>query len=292
MSVCPKCGGKLHLLNLGQDCPHCGVNMRFYKFDEQFITDAKMSELSLANVHVKIRNMKTAYIGGALPKARLCVMILPLLSTLLPVANVQLRLPFSEQGVALGTLGLVSAFTDGTFGFVSAMAGSGVFGEAYTALKTAFFSVAATAGFAFFCLLFTLLSFLSLKKMPKVLCATSGLGILAACSSVFFAMKLSSAAAVFPDGAISAKLSFGFAVTIAAFLAVFIINLLIAVKGLHPVYEEGDLERLEIRKKVRSGEISLESLPQPIVETAATRAIDAEIEKEQQRFKDREEQPV
>lgn len=292
MSVCPKCGKKLRLLSLGQDCPYCGVNIRFYKFDERFVMDAKMSELSLANVHVKIRNVKTAFITGKLPKMRLAFMLLPLLSMLLPVANVKLMLPFAERGFALSALGLYTSFSDGTLGFVSGMAGSPVFGEVYSVLLTALFAVAVTAVFAVLCLLLTLLCFLSLKKMPIVLCVTSALGAVASCLSAIFALRLSSAASVFAHGAISASLSFGFVVTIIAFAAVFTVNLLIAIRGLHPVYEEGDLERLEIRKKVKRGEISLESLPQPIVETEATRAIDEEIRKEQQRFKEKEAQTV
>ena len=56
--------------------------------------------------------------------------------------------------------------------------------------------------------------------------------------------------------------------------------------GLPIEFEEGDLERYEIRKKVIKGEIKLEDLPQPIVETAATREIDEQIKKEQMKFID------
>ena len=66
MANCPKFGKHLHVYNVSQYCPGCGVNINFYGYAERFTKEAKMSELSMANVHVKIRRIKAAYIGSKL----------------------------------------------------------------------------------------------------------------------------------------------------------------------------------------------------------------------------------
>ena len=114
MAVCPKCNQKLGLFDWGQNCPHCGVNMRFHNFEENFYREAKMAELSSAKVNIKIKQAKAAFVGGALPIARLSVLLLPLLSVLLPVLRLSLSLPFAEKTYALNGIGLYKMFSDGT----------------------------------------------------------------------------------------------------------------------------------------------------------------------------------
>ena len=75
MAVCPKCNRKLGLFDWSQNCPHCGVNMRFYNFEETFYREAKTAELSAAKVSIKIKRLKGAFIGGALPIACPCASV-------------------------------------------------------------------------------------------------------------------------------------------------------------------------------------------------------------------------
>ena len=65
MANCPKCGHKLRLTDLSQFCPACGVNMRFVNFEENFYREAKYAELAQAQVRVKFRRFKGAFIGSA-----------------------------------------------------------------------------------------------------------------------------------------------------------------------------------------------------------------------------------
>ena len=64
MAKCPKCGRKLRILDVSQFCPGCGVNMRFYNFEENFIREAKLAELSQAGLKVKLRNLKYSFSGS------------------------------------------------------------------------------------------------------------------------------------------------------------------------------------------------------------------------------------
>ena len=288
MSSCPKCGKKLRLLDLGQRCPHCGVNMRFYDFDRQFLHDAKMAELSMARVHVKLHRFKTAFIGGRLAVIRLCVALLPLISALLPTAKAVISLPFSKHDIALSALGLYKMLSDGTLGFISAMTGSVRDGAVFSALRLAVLLIAVSAVLAALIFLLTLFCFISIKKMSAILCAVAGLGAVASTAAAIFSQVFCSKAQALGSISLTGELSFGFIPTILLFTVVFAVNLVIAKNGLPIQYEEGDLERVEIFARVRRGEIDIEDLPQPIVETAETRAIDEEIGLEQERFREKE----
>ncbi len=288
MSSCPKCGEKLRLFDLGQRCPHCGVNMRFYNFDQNFLHDAKMAELSMARVHVKLRRFKAALIGGRLAITRLSLMLLPLLSMFLPTAKVVIRLPFRERGFSLSATGLYGILSDGTLGFISAMTGSVRDASAFATLRLALLIFAASAVFAVLTVLLTLLCFISIRKMAVLLCAASGLGAAASVASAVVSHMFCARAQAQGLITLSGSLSFGFIPVIMCFGAVFVINMIIAKNGLPIKYEEGDLERMEIFAKVRRGEINIDDLPQPIVETVETRAIDEEIRLEQEKFREKE----
>ncbi len=283
MSACPKCGKKLRLTDLGQHCPSCGVNMRFYNFEENFYTEAKLAELSMASVKIKIRNLKASFIGSKLTIARLCVMLLPLVSLLLPAANAVLTLPFYEESIGISALGIYNIFSSGTLNFILGMGGSEIAGEAFTALTYAIIAEAVLAVLSVFILLFSLLGFLSIRNMQKFVCVFSALGFTATVPAFIFMKNFCDTAG--NDGTmVSGSLSFGLIVTAIMMAAVFVVNFLLVKKGIPVEYDEGWLERAAIYKKVKSGEIKLEDLPQPVVETAETRAIEEEIAKEEETF--------
>lgn len=288
MAVCPKCEKKIPFYHLGQMCPHCGVNVRFYNFDKNFYRDAKRAELSLAKINIFIAHLKASFIGSKLPIIRLCLMLLPLLSLLVPYASAELALPFVEKSVTLSALGAYFAFSDGSLNFILSMMSGGADAGVFKAMFIALAAIAAIALIAVIVVLLTMLAFASIKKMPKALCAFSIIGIVLSIAAAVLSFRFVSAAGASAGTMVTGKISFGYIVTAAAFAANFIINLLIIKKGYNIVYKEGDLERIEIGKKVKAGEIKLDDLPQPIVETEETRLIDLEIEKQQQLYHEKE----
>lgn len=289
MSSCPKCGKKLRAFDWKQHCPFCGVNLRFYGFQEQFIHDAKMAELSLARTHVKLRVMKSAFVGGKLAKTRLAVMLLPLLALLLPAANAQVTLPFLTEKWSLGIPGFYGMVSGGALRLISSMAASAAAGEVFASLKNLIFAFASTAVLALLVFLLTLFSFAGIKKMAVVLCAFACLGAVSCAVTAALAFVFQKAAQTSPNGILNGAPSFGLLFAFAAFTGVAAVNFMIVKKGLPVVFDEGELERSEIARKVKRGQISIEDLPQPIVETAATRAIDEEIQKVRQQFEPKEE---
>ena len=288
MANCPKCGKKLKLTDISQFCPECGVNMRFVNFEENFYREAKLAELSQASMHVKVKRLKASFVGSKLTIARLIVMLLPLASLLIPAGSFSISLPYKDasfQFSVLGAMNLLPGSAD--FSYIQSMAGSAANGAACQAFVNAFYAYAAVAVFGVLVLFGSLLCFISYKNMQKVNVVFSGLGMCACIAAMVMIGRFVKASA--SAGIVSAKNGVGLWVGLAMFLAVFIVNLLLCIKGIPVQYDEGMVERAEIYQKVKAGEIDLESLPQPVVETAETRKIDEEIAKEEAAFKKKHE---
>lgn len=279
MAKCPKCNAALHIYNVSQFCPSCGVNMRYVNFEENFLREAKTAELSQAVVSMKVARLKAALIGGKPQIVRLVVMLLPLVSLLIPSGSFELSLPYYSHGVQFGILGLYGVFTNGDFDYITAMGSSELLGSVFSQLRLALISLAVPAVFAVLVLLMSILCFISIKNMQKIITAASVLGAVSTLISVFFIFKFVS---VSSDCAVlNAKNGFGWIAAVFSFALVAAINIIIDKKGIKPVYAEGIEERAAIYRRVKNGEVKIDDLPQPVVETAETRKIDEEIEKEE-----------
>ena len=287
MAHCPKCGKKLKLTDISQFCPSCGVNMRFVDFEKNFYKEAKVAELSQANMYVKIKRLKASFVGSKLTIAKLIVMILPLVSMLIPNGEFSLLLPFSTNTYSFSALGFYTLFSEGGLDYIIGMTGAAIDGAAFTSLKNALFVYAGVAVFCVLILLVSILGFISIKNMQKINVVLACCGILVSvCAMIMIGVFVkASGESVF----ISGKNGIGLIVSALMFAAVFAVNFLLVKKGIPVEYDEGMLERVEILKKVKAGDIDIDSLPQPIVETAETRKIDEEIAKEEASFKKKHE---
>lgn len=285
MANCPKCGYKLKITDISQYCPKCRVNMRFYGFEENFYREAKIAELSQAGILCKVRRLKTAFIGSKMTIARLIVMLLPAAALLIPACTAQINLPYKSAEIPFNIMGLVNLFTAGDLNYIMSMTGSSFAGESFGKLQTALFIFILTALFAVLVLLTSILCFISVKNMQKITSVMAGLGIAGGIASIISAAGMVSA--VKDSALIEARNGFGMIVVIAMFGAVLAVNLILSIKGIEVEYDEGMLERADIYKKVKAGEISIDDLPQPVVETAATRAIDEEIAKEERAYQEK-----
>lgn len=277
MAKCPKCGKKLHLYNVSQFCPECKTNLRFYNFEENFFKEAKLAELSQAGIHVKVRRLKAAFIGSPLAIARLIVMLLPVVGLLIPAGSVALSMPFRGADFAISGLGIYTIFTGDEFNYIMSMLGSEFAGDDFSALFIALVAYASMAIFAVFVLLTSILCFISYKNMQKITAVIAGLGI-ADCIAAAVIIGRFVKGTVFTP-VLSATNGIGCYITALLFAVVLAVNLILSIKGIPVEYAEGMLERSEIYKKVKAGEVNIDDLPQPVVETEATRAIEEEIAK-------------
>lgn len=284
MAQCPKCGKKLKITDISQFCPACGVNMRFVNFEENFYREAKIAELSQARMHVKVRKLKAAFVGSKLAIARLIVMLFPIFSLLVPFGAFTIDLPYKAETFPLSGLGVYSLFNGGGLDYILKMTSASVNGAGFTALRNALFAYAAVAVFVVLIFFVSVLGFISIKNMQKINVILSGCGIAACVASVLMFHVFINIANTPQAQLLSGRLSFGFLVCIAAFAAVCAVNALLWRKGIPVEYDEGMLERVEVYKKVKAHEVDIDSLPQPIVETAETRKIDEEIAKERAEY--------
>ena len=283
MAKCPKCGRKLRLTDLSQYCPGCGVNMRFVDFEENFYREAKVAELSQANMHVKVKRLKASFIGSKLVISRLVVMLLPLVSLLLPSGAFTIVMPFMRSETQFGALGIYGLATGADLNYVMTMQGSAFAGAAFKALFAALAAYAAVALCAVLVFLTTVLCFISIKNMQKVIVGCAAAGIAACAAALVLIARLPAAVADAPM--LEAHAGYGLILTAVLFVVVIVINALIQKKGIPVQYDEGMEERVAIFKKVKAGEIAIDDLPQPVVETAETRKIDEEIAKEEENYK-------
>ncbi len=282
MAKCPNCGYKLKLWNVSQFCPECKVNMRFHNFEEEFYREAKKAELEQAAFHVKVRRLKAAFVGSKLQIIRLVVCLLPVVTLLLPAGNFHLAMPFKSADFSLGLLGVVNILMGSDLGFILGMKNSVFAGSEFAAVANSLIVYALVAVFALGALIATLLCFINIKNMQKIICGFCAGGILASIATLITVYI--NTAALKDSLMITGTAGFGLYLSVVAFGAVFAVNFIINKKGVPVTYDEGMEERVAIYQKLKTGELNIDDLPQPVVETEETRKIDEQIRLEEEKI--------
>ena len=285
MSNCPRCNYHLRLTDWKPNCPKCGVNLMFHGFEERFYEDAKLSELSLAGMRAKMKRFKASFAGGNTVKLRLFTCLLPLASLLLPLGRLSVKLPFAAQAWEAGILGVAKLVmgmsgTQNALPYLQAMMASEQAGRLFTLGSVLLALTVLAAALGLLSALTALFSFVSFKRMTVAAGVLASLGALTAAGGFVVGVLLHSASNALGNAHFSGALGFGAPLAFFAFGFVAAVNFLIAKKGMEVRYEEGDFERAQIYHQVKRGEIDLKDLPYPVVETEATRELEAEIQKE------------
>ena len=106
---------------------------------------------------------------------------------------------------------------------------------------------------------------INLRKCNKILSVLSGVAI--AFDFVTMLLMLLAVISAQPYSVVSASFGAGGLVAFAAFAVFALINIKMYRENAQIAVKDVDLKRIEIAKKVKSGEIKLEDLPMPIFET-------------------------
>lgn len=61
MDKCPKCGKKLTILNIKQECPTCGCDLLYYDIDKRLEEDAIQAEKEFEWVEKKLGFIKKIF---------------------------------------------------------------------------------------------------------------------------------------------------------------------------------------------------------------------------------------
>ncbi len=280
MSNCPACDKHLRLTDWRPNCPHCGVNLTFYDFEERFMNDAKYTELGFAKIRVKIARLKAAFIGSKLAVFRLVVCILPLVSFMIPYSSLVVKFPFFTRSYSLSIIGIIDLLRDGALNPLLKLRYSDIFGEVFSAYFLCMLFFIITAFFAVLAVLFTICSFISIKKMSAAVCFISFCAIVCASADIFFIHRFGSIAAHQMPTLIDVSASFGAYITAAAFVIVIVANYILYKNGIKIEYKPGDLYRVEIAKKLKLKEVTLDELPLPIWESEEEKIVRLRLEDE------------
>ena len=261
---CPKCGVEIARFDLSPNCKKCGVHIMYYTQEEDLRRDAQKTELEFTSARILVAKIKAAYIQSKTVIFRFVFLILSICSLLLPLYNIKLSFPWWESEISLGALGVYNMFNDSLWTMFGAFSDIGVgktlFVITLVSLGLLVLTVLALAG----CLVVWLLAFLDIKKTAKISVGFAVPAILAGIGSTvlsFIAVNLSGAIEF-----VSVKPMFGGILTVLITAAFMATNIALINNTPEIPVKEADRKRLEIKEKLKKGEITLGDLPLPIVE--------------------------
>ncbi|MBQ7249492.1 MAG: hypothetical protein IJS21_05640 [Deltaproteobacteria bacterium] len=262
---CPKCGGEIPIYDLKPNCKHCGVNIMYFTPEAGLARDAKRTELEGAVARMFIARIKAEFIGSKLAIVRMIFSVLSAAALLVPFGGAKYSAPFFHEAFSVGILGLIKGFQNGMLTGLPSFLGSSVFGGATKAAlaPAAFFVSVLVLDLLIVAAL--LLGFLNLTKSARLMKNAALIGAVVCVAGQIAAVVVKLTAENSPAAEVT--LGFGALAAMAMFLVLFFLNRAMLKKGIEPVYRPNDIKRREMLKKVRAGEVDLDSLPLPIFES-------------------------
>ena len=269
---CPKCGGEIPFYDLKPKCAHCGVNIMYYSQEATLTRDAKRTELEGAAARMVVARVKAAFIGGKEAIARLVLTLCAAAVLALPFGSVSFHAPFYDGKLSAGLVGAITGATDGILLRLPVFLKSALFAPFAKAFllpagALCFLLLLALVIFAAY-----LLSFLKLEPFTRFMKNAALVGAAAALLGQI-AVLIMAFVKPLPETPLARfYVGWGDFAAAAVWFALFYINRLMLKKGVEPTYRENDVKRLELLKKVRAGEVDIDSLPLPVLESEEERA--------------------
>lgn len=237
MAHCPKCGRKLTILDWKPNCPECGVNLVYYGMEERLLDEADAAEAEHAKLQKRLDRLKASFIGSKLTIARIVLSVLPIAMLLLPLCSVTFSGPYIEQTTtnvnAIEIYNLVSSLD---FDSLFAMLGSPLLGTSFIGYAGALVCILLSLVVVIVSLLMLTIACGS-KGNPRNITLNSLSIVFAVASIVFFSIFSKNIHAVFPDF-VRGSIGFGIFVYIASLVALLVINIVIAKKGVDIKYKQ------------------------------------------------------
>lgn len=267
---CPKCGGEIPFFDLSPNCRHCGVNLMIYTQNEGLVRDAKRTELEAAAARMVIARVKANFIGGKLQILRLVALVASAAVLLIPFAGVRYALPFLEETLSVGGIGLFRAFQSGLLLQLPHLLRSTLLAKATLAAAVPLMCMTAILLLDLLLLALCLFGFLNLRKSTRL---QKNAALIGACfAALSQAVGLLLGRMTVSSALASVKAGFGATAALAVYLILFFINRALLQKGIEPTYREYDAQRKALLRQVRRGETDLDDLPLPVFESEAERA--------------------
>lgn len=273
---CPNCNKEIGRFELAPNCKHCGVNIFYSQQKTLLARDAKKCELEYAGFRILVSKLKTAFIGGKIQILRIVAMVMAIGAIFVPFGSIGVNISPFDAKFSFGAWGIYSAFTDGTLSALLNLSGYAHKQMAASLVLLGLIVAIFLSGLGVFVAL--LLSFINVQKSARAMRGLSFVGSILCVGAFVVSVLLPSVMSEI--GFIEGKTGVGALVCLAVLIFIFILNHLVIKKNIQPQVKEVDLKRVELNKKVKKGEASLDDLPLPVFETE---------EEKQERLKKEEE---
>ncbi|MBR3598133.1 MAG: hypothetical protein IKL47_14300 [Clostridia bacterium] len=261
---CPKCGTPINRFDLAPNCKKCGVHIMYYTQEEDLARDAKKTELEFTSARILVAKIKAAFIKGKLPVIRIILLLLSAVSLILPVFELKLSFPWWEYKISAGAIGIYSIISDSFFSVLGSFPGLGEGKELFIVTLISFVLLLLSALSIIASLVMLILSFINIRKTAKMMYITGIIGaIFAAVNTVISFITVSQAVHY---EFITATAMYGSVLCMIILAAFSIVNIMIYKAPPAAEISKADAKRLEIKRKLKDGEITLDELPLPIVE--------------------------
>ena len=268
---CPKCDGHIPFYDIRPNCKHCGVNIWYYTQQQELSRDAKRTELEGAAARMVISRIKAAFIGSKLAIARLVITLGAVAVLMLPFGSVTLTAPFYEKTLSAGLIGVIMEIINGTLLKIPEYLQSAIFSQYTKAflLPEGVMALLLLVGVVIIGVY--LMSFLKLEPMTKLIRNASLVGAIIALLGQIAVLVMAYVRPLPETPAAQFHTGWGGFAAAAVWLAMFFINRKMLNNGIEPTYRENDVKRRELLKKYRAGEIDLDQLPLPVLESEEER---------------------
>lgn len=259
---CPKCNAEIRRFDLSPNCKKCGVHIMYYTQEEDLIRDAKKTELEFASARLLVAKLKAAFLTGKITVMRVVFTVFAIASLLLPLYEINMSFPWWEYKLSVGALGIYNLISDSFLSVFSAFAGVGAGKTLVVLMAVSFVLLIFSALMIVGCAAAGILSFINIRKASKLAAGFSAAAILFQLAGTvisFIAVNLSGAFEF-----ISVKPLYGGLLCIAMLGVVFATNVMLVINEPEIVLRQSDRIRLEVKEKLRKGELTLDELSLPI----------------------------
>ena len=269
---CPKCNGVIPFYDLRPNCKHCGVNIMYFTQQALLSRDAKRTELEGAAARMVIARIKAAFIGSKTAIVRMVVTLGAIAVLMLPFGTVRLTAPFYEKTLSAGLIGVITGIVDGTLLKLPVYLKSAMFSQYTKAFLLPEGVMAALLLLGLIVLAVYLISFLRLEKLTVIIRNTSLAAAVVALLGQIAVLVMAYVKPLPATPAAQFSAGWGGFAAAAVWFALYYINRVMLKSGIEPTYRPNDIKRRELLKRVRAGEVDIDSLPLPVMESEEERA--------------------
>ena len=280
-ATCPKCGGKLRLIDWRPNCPHCGVNMVYYGMEERLLLDADKAEAEHARTQPKMDRIKAATVGSPLAIARLVLSLIPIAGLFLPLAKFAFTAPYAAFSGNVNAISLYTMLSTTDFDALFSMFGSKVFGSAFILYAVSIVCVLLSALGVLFHTIFQTLACSPKGKQRNFTFDILNL-LLVTAAIVCFSVFSTKISALFPSVVQTSAVGFGAFIYLGLLAVSFAMDIICVVKGIPVKYKEcfvGNIPADKYFQLVEDG-VPLERIRQVMAEHTAQKEAEEKAKQE------------